>query len=184
MRFESESIRAVALVTPSTSRQPAFERNFWRPWTCWQCRHFSSAGKCRHRTPLRQKQRAFKNDVVGPHDQHTDRNYLLEASMRSAGVGQHVLAPIARRREGRLLQDVAAVAGDDATAQQLAAEGAGGRHLAQYVPSATASWRLNLLRSGNVPDSLLASIRCRWRPPPACAGMRDAQAPHYVIVYA
>ncbi len=61
------------------------------------------------------------------------------------------------------MQDVVAVAGDDATAQQLAAEGAGGRQLARYVPSATASWRLNLLRSGDVPDSLLASIRCRWR---------------------
>lgn len=28
------------------------------------------------------------------------------------------------------------------------------------MPSATASWRLNLLRSGGLPDAQLAGIRC------------------------
>ncbi len=63
------------------------------------------------------------------------------------------------------VQDVAAAAGGDkAMAQQLAAEGAG-RPGGRYVPSATASWRLNLLRSGDVPDSLLASVKCAFRHP-------------------
>jgi hypothetical protein len=30
----------------------------------------------------------------------------------------------------------------------------------RYMPSATAAWRLNLLRSGGLPDAQLAGIRC------------------------
>lgn len=34
-----------------------------------------------------------------------------------------------------------------------------------YEPAVTASWRLRMLRRGNVPDEVLARIRCPAHPP-------------------
>lgn len=55
------------------------------------------------------------------------------------------------------LQDAAAGSSSPAAAQQLASEASSG---VRYLPSATAAWRLNLLRSGGLPDAQLADIRC------------------------
>jgi hypothetical protein len=56
-----------------------------------------------------------------------------------------------------LLQDAAADSSSPEAAQQLASEAGSG---VRYMPSATAAWRLNLLRSGGLPDAQLAGIRC------------------------
>lgn len=53
-------------------------------------------------------------------------------------------------------QEAAADSSSPAAAEQLASEAGSGL---RYMPSATANWRLNLLRSGGLPDAQLASIR-------------------------
>lgn len=53
----------------------------------------------------------------------------------------------------------------------------GERAAALFLPSATASWRLNLLRSGGLPDHRIASLECAPRPAeihqlPSCATLQ------------